>query len=302
MQVLKVGRRTIEITNTSKEMFPKDHITKGDVIDYYSRIADIMVPHMKNRPITMQRFPNGIGDEGFYQKDSSDYFPSWIKTVSVKRQTEGSVNYVLCNDAATLVYLANQLCLTPHLWLSKKDKLDYPDRMIFDLDAAKKDFAAVRKTAFMLKDILEELDLVPFVMTTGSRGLHVVVPLKRQHHFDEVRAFAREIAQQLVDAHPRMLTLEVRKEKRRERIFLDILRNAFAQTGVAPYAIRAKPGAPIATPITWQELKSPTMHAQRYTIKTIFRRLSRSADPWRDIDTHARSISGGRKKLVKLVP
>jgi bifunctional non-homologous end joining protein LigD len=302
MQVLKVGRRTIEITNSAKEMFPKDHITKEDIIDYYMRVADIMVPHMKNRPLTMQRFPNGIRDEGFYQKDISDYFPSWIKTVSVKRQTEGSVRYVLCNDAATLMYLANQLCLTPHLWLSKADKLDYPDRMIFDLDAAKKDFPSVRKTAFLLKDILEQLDLVPFVMTTGSRGLHVVVPIKRKESFDEVRVFAREIAQRLVDAHPRMLTLEMRKEKRRGRIFLDILRNAFGQTGVAPYAIRAKPGAPIATPITWQELKSPTMHAQRYTIKTIFRRLSRSVDPWEDIDTHARSISYARKKLGKLVP
>lgn len=309
MQMLKIGRHTVQITNSSKVLFPKDHITKEDIIQYYFDIADKMLPHMKKRPITMQRFPDGIRDQGFYQKDISDYFPAWIKYVSVKKQEDGIVRYALCNDKATLIYLANQLCLTPHLWLSKADKLEYPDRMIFDLDPASKkvastpkDFASVKKTAFLLKDILEKLGLVPFVMTTGSRGVHVVVPLKRQHDFDEVRAFAREIAQLLVDAYPRMLTLEVRKEKRRGRIFLDILRNAFGQTGVAPYAVRAKPGAPIATPITWQELRSPTMHAQRYTVKTIFRRLSRRADPWKEIDKHAQSLVRARKKLSDVVP
>lgn len=301
MQIVKVGRRAVQIANLSKELFPKAHITKGDLIEYYLRVADIMVPHIKNRPITMQRFPQGIADEGFYQKDISDYFPSWIKYILVKKKEGGTVRYALCNDAATLIYLANQLCITPHVWLSKQDKINYPDRMIFDLDPSKKGFDAVKKTALLLKDVLEELGLVPFVMTTGSRGLHVVVPLKRTHTFDEVRAFAREIAQLLVNEYPRMLTLEMRKEKRRGHIFLDILRNAFGQTGVAPYAVRAKPGAPIATPITWQELKKSDMKSQRYTIQTIFRRLSRTGDPWKDIDKYARSLKGAQKKLDQLL-
>jgi len=309
MQLLKVGRHTIQITNDSKIIFPKERITKGEVVDYYARIAKHMVPYMKNRPIAMQRFPEGIGKEGFFQKDISNYFPSWIKYVRVKKKEGGVVRYVLCNDAATLVYLANQLCLTPHLWLSKADKLEYPDRIIFDLDpasksatVAKKDFDAIKKVAFLLKDLLEQLGLVPFVMTTGSRGVHVVVPLKRLYDFDEVREFAREIAQYLVNQHPKALTLEMRKDKRRGRIFIDFLRNAFGATGVAPYAIRAKPGAPVATPITWKELQTPTMNSQRYTIKTIFKALARRADPWKEIDKHAQSLARARKKLNALVP
>ena len=173
--------------------------------------------------------------------------------------------------------------------------------MIFDLDAAFKDFASVKKTAFILKNVFEELGLVPFVMTTGSRGLHVVVPLKQQDTFDEVRTFARDVAQYLVNEHPDMLTLEMHKEKRKNRIFLDILRNAFGQTGVAPYAVRALPGAPVATPITWQELQKSITNAQRYTIKNMFRRLGRRDDPWKEFDAHAQSLKSARKKLSVLI-
>lgn len=307
MPSLKVGSHTVTLTNLEKILFPKARITKADIIDYYKRIAKVMVPHMKQHPISMQRFPNGIRDKGFYQKNIADYFPSWIKYVPIKKKEDGVVRYALCNDAATLLYLANQLCLTPHLWLSKADKLDYPDRMIFDFDPASKranptakEFAPVKRAAFWLKDLLEDLGLTPFVMTTGSRGVHVVVPLKRTYTFDEVREFAREVAQILVDEHPRELTLEVRKAKRKGRIFVDILRNAFGQTGVAPYAVRAKQDAPVAAPITWQELRSSAMHAQRFTIKTIFKRLSQRADPWKNIDAHAQSLAGARKKLSAL--
>jgi len=173
--------------------------------------------------------------------------------------------------------------------------------MIFDLDAAFKDFASVKKTAFILKNVFEELGLVPFVMTTGSRGLHVVVPLKQQDTFDEVRTFARDVAQYLVNEHPDMLTLEMHKENRKNRIFLDILRNAFGQTGVAPYAVRALPGAPVATPITWQELQKSITNAQRYTINNMFRRLGRRDDPWKEFDAHAQSLKSARKKLSVLI-
>ena len=304
MPVLKVGRRSIELTNIDKILFPKEKITKGDMLDYYERIAKYMVPHMKNRPLAMQRFPDGIRDKGFFQKNISDYFPSWIPYIPIKKQEDGVVRYAICNDAATLIYLANQLCLTPHLWLSKVSDVNTPDRMIFDFDPASKsmisnpkNFAPIKQVAFLMKDLLDELGLTSYVMTTGSRGVHVVVPLKRKYTFDDVRAFAREIAQVLVDENPKILTLEVRKEKRRGRIFVDFLRNAFGQTAVAPYAIRAKPGAPIAVPITWQELRSTGMHAQRFTIKNIMKRLSVKKDPWHDIDKHPQSLATARKKL-----
>lgn len=307
MPVLKIGRHSVEVSNLKKILFPKDKISKGDILDYYERVAKYMIPHMKKRPITMQRFPDGIDHEGFYQKNIANYFPKWIDYIPIKKQEDGVVKYAICNDAATLMYLANQLCLTFHLWLSKVDDVNAPDRLIFDFDpssksviSSPKNFVGIKKAALLMKDLLDELGLTSYVMTTGSRGVHVVVPLKRKYDFDEVRAFAREIAQFLVDENPKLLTLEVRKGKRRGRIFVDYLRNAFGQTAVAPYAVRAKSGAPVATPITWQELRSAGMHAQRFTIKNIFKRLSTKKDPWHDIDKHAQTLVAARKKLHAL--
>lgn len=308
MPILKIGRRSIEVSNLAKILFPKDKITKGDIIEYYQRVAKYMIPHMKNRPITMQRFPDGIRDEGFYQKNISDYFPKWIDYIPIKKQEDGVVKYALCNDAATLVYLANQLCITPHLWLSRVDDVNRPDHLIFDLDpsskrtiSSPKNFVSVKKAALLLKNLLDEIGLISYPMLTGSRGVHVVVPLKRKYDFDEVRAFAKEVAQLLVEANPRLLTIEVRKEKRRGRIFVDYLRNSFGQTAVAPYAVRPKQGAPVATPITWQELRSAGMHAQRFNVKNIFKRLSIKKDPWKDINKHAQLLAVARKKLDAMI-
>ncbi|MFI5333445.1 MAG: non-homologous end-joining DNA ligase, partial [Candidatus Babeliales bacterium] len=258
-------------------------------------------PHMlsliKNRPLMMQRFPSGIEHEGFYQKNAGDYFPSWIKTVRVAKEG-GSLDQVICNDAATLVYLANQACITLHAWLSRYDKLDYPDRMIFDLDPSKHDFKVIRSIALEFKTVLEELGATPFVMTTGSRGMHVVVPLNRVATFEESRACAKDIARLMVQRDPKKLTIEIRKSERGGRVLIDYFRNAYAQTGVAPYSIRAKPGAPIATPLWWDEVKSSTLaSSQKYTLKNIYTRLKKSDDPWSDINDHAVSV----KKLQKAV-
>ena len=189
MGTRKVGARTIETTHEDKILFPPD-IPKQALIDYYQNIAPLMLPHIKNRLVTMLRYPSGIDGEGFYQKDAGDYFPAWIKTHPVKKQGGGSTNYVVCANAATLVYLANQGVITPHVWLSRLPKLDYPDRMIIDLDPSGDDFTLVRTTALKLREILEELELPSFAMTTGSRGIHVMVPLKKAESFDEVAAFA----------------------------------------------------------------------------------------------------------------
>jgi len=297
---LKVGNRTVAITHGDKIIFPRAKIQKYELIEYYYNIADVMLPYMKNHCISMHRFVDGISKPGFYQKNAGDYFPSWIKTKAIEKQDDGIVNYVVCNDAATLVYLANQLCLTLHIWLSKIDKLNFPDRMIFDLDPSVKGFAPIRTAARHLKKLLEdELGLTSFIMTTGSRGVHVVVPLDRKSDFDFVKDFSRDVAQLLAAQHPQTLTVELRKAKRGKRIFIDYLRNAFAQTGVAPYSVRAKPGAPVATPIEWSELGKVT--ADKFTIKTIFKRLSKKKDPWKNIDKHARSLKRARKKLDALL-
>lgn len=300
MYELKVGRRIVTITHPDNIIFPKSGITKCQLIEYYDNISDFMLLHMKNRPLTMQRFVNGIGKEGFYQKNAARYFPAWIKTKAIAKKEDGTVNYVVCNDTATLIYLVNQLAITLHLWLSRVDKLNYPDKMIFDMDPSVKGFAAVRTAARQIRTVLEDkIGLCTFLMTTGSRGVHVVVPLNRKDDFDVVREFARNVADLLAARYPKTLTTEIRKAKRKKRVFIDYLRNAFAQTSVAPYSVRAKLGAPVATPIEWAELGR--VLPDKFTIKNIFRRLSRKECPWHNFGKHPCSLKRARKLLDELL-
>jgi bifunctional non-homologous end joining protein LigD len=301
-KTIKIGSRTIAVSNLDKPFFPEIGLTKGDLIDYYQRIAEIMLPHIVGHPLSLHRFPDGIAGEGFYQKEVPDYFPDWIGRVSVTvKETQQDQLQVVCENAETLIYLVNQACLTPHRWLSRVDKLNHPDKLIFDLDPPDHDFEPVRATARSLRAILQEIGLAPFVMTTGSRGLHVVVPLDRSADFDTVRAFARDLADTLAGRQPEQLTTAIRKDKRNGRIFLDYLRNAYGQTSVTPYAVRPKHGAPVATPLDWDELAASSLHAQLYTVRNIFRRLGQKADPWRGIDEHARSLDEPRRRLDDLV-
>jgi bifunctional non-homologous end joining protein LigD len=297
---IKVGKEIIDISNPEKLLFPKAKLTKQDFVEYYQKIAPTMLPYLKNRPITMHRFPDGINGEQFYQKDAPDYFPDFIPLQPVEKSGGGIVHYAMANSQAALVYLANFVCV-PHIWLSKVPKLNYADRMIFDLDPSPgATFSLVKWTAKELKNVLDELELPALVMTTGSRGLHVVVPLKQLDLFDDVRAFAKEIAQHLVNEYPKKLTLKMSKNERGKKIFLDILRNSWSATSVAPYGVRAKEGAPVATPLKWSELASLSS-SQKYTIKNIFQRLSRMKDPWKDINKHATSIKQAQKKLKALM-
>lgn len=297
MREIKIGRHTISLSNEDRIYFPKSKLTKGDLIEYYAKIADTMLPYMKNRPLTMHRFPEGIKGEDFYQKDAPDYFPKWIKREPIKKESGEKVHYVVCNNAATLVYIANQGCITPHLFLSKIDKLNYPDRLIFDLDPTDNDFKKVQHAAKLVKNLLQELGFEPFVMTTGSRGLHVWVSLRRVHTFDEVKKFAHTFAQTIVERDPKLCTTEIRKEKRGNKVFIDWLRNAFGQTGVAPYAVRAKPGAPVATPITWDAAFEANMSPQKYTIQNIFSALKKRKDPWQNFGKQSFSL----KKKIQLL-
>ena len=233
-----------------------------------------MVPFMQERPLTMLRFPDGITGKSFYHKDMPDYFPDWIDSVTVPKHEGGTTKYVVCNNAETVVYMASQACITPHLWLSRVSALNYPDKLVFDLDpATEHDFGLVKRVAKQLYKVLESMKISSHVMTTGSRGLHVIVPLTQQEDFDTVRAHAKTIAQLVVDQDPEHVTLEARKEKRGNRLLIDIMRNGFGQTAVAPYAVRARPHAPVATPLEWDELDNPHLRSDLYTIKTIFKRV-----------------------------
>jgi bifunctional non-homologous end joining protein LigD len=282
--------KEVQWTHVDKILFPKSKITKEKILLYYEKIAPLMLPLMQDRPVSMLRYPDGINGEGFYQKNVSEYFPKWIETVKIARKGEKDINMLLCNNKETLLYIANQGCLTPHLWLSRKDKLDYPDRLIFDFDPpSAKAFPKVMQAAKEMRSILEDVGLTPFVMTTGSRGLHIIVPIKREHPFEKVRAFAKKTAEFLVSKDPESYTTEVRLNKRKGRIFIDYLRNAYAQTAVAPYAVRAIEGAPVAAPLDWSEVKKELL-PQKFTIENIVQRATKK-NPWKNLEKSAKKLN-----------
>lgn len=277
----------VEVTNRDKVMYPRDGLTKGDVIGYYAGIAEHILPHIRGRPVSMLRYPNGIDGESFFQKNVSERFPSWFRTVRVKKK-DGEVEHAVCEKKADLAYLANLACLTPHVWLSRMGSLERPDRMVLDMDPSDNDFEAVKDAARAAANELRALGLVPFVMTTGSRGLHVTVPLDRSSTFDEVLSLAKLVASRMVDADERF-TVERSKAARNGRLLVDVFRNAYAQTAVPPYALRARDGAPVAAPLEWKELDSPDLTSRKYDIRSIRDRLETKGDPWKDIDRYAGS-------------
>lgn len=298
---MRVGKHTIDISNRDKVFYPEDDITKDDVIDYYNKVADRLLPYLKDRPLSLQRFPDGIKKDGFYQKEASDYFPEWIKTEEVEKKEDGTINQVVCNSKATLIYLANQGTVSFHPWLSRILDLNKPDKLVFDLDPPKDNFEIVIKGAKALRTLLEdELDLNTFLMTTGSEGMHVVCPIKATLDFEEVRLFTKAVAEFLTNENPDSFTTEVRKNKRNDRLFLDYLRNAYAQTSILPYSLRAIKGAPIATPLSWDEINKKDLTSQSYHIKNIFRRLSQKENPWNQFRNKATKLEKSINKLNAL--
>ena len=287
----------VEITKPGKRLFP-DGTTKADLAGYYEAVADVMLPHIHDRPLNLERYPDGVGGHKIFQQHMPDHFPGWIASATVAAR-DGEVRHVVADDADTLVYLANQGAIALHAWLSRADRVERPDRLIFDLDPASGDDpAGVRRAAREFGDLLRELGLEPFVMATGSKGFHVVVPLQRRHGFDDVRAFARDVARVAVERDPRRLTMEQRKAKRGGRIFVDILRNGYAHTAVAPYSVRARPSPTVAVPLDWDELGRA--RPDGWTIKTLPRRLDkRGDDPWARIGSAAQSLGAARRALEK---
>lgn len=298
----RYGRLGFESSNEDKVLFPGCGLTKGDLIDYYERIAEVMLPHLREHPLVLQRFPDGIDDDGFYQKQVGSHFPDWISTVHVEVRGSGDgekQELVVCDRKATLAYLGDQACITLHPWLSRTDALDRPDLLVVDLDPPGQDFAAVRAAARRVRGLFEDLELPCYAKLTGSKGLHVVVPLDRSAGFDEVREFARAAMEVLAARHPDALTTAHRKDKRRGRLYLDVARNAYGQTAVAPYAVRPLPEAPVAVPVAWKEVEAG-LGARDYTVRNVFRRLSQREDPWASLRRRARSLDPARERLRRL--
>jgi bifunctional non-homologous end joining protein LigD len=287
---VKAGRRTVAISHPDKLMFPKAKVTKLELAEHYARVAPAMVPLVRDRPVSMDSYPGGIERDGYLIKTAPKHFPDWVKRATVRKRG-GTVTHALANNPETLVYLANQNCITPHIWLSRVDKPEQPDRVIFDLDPHEGGtFADCRAAARDLGELLRDRGLATFAMVTGSQGLHVVTPIRRGPRFPEVFQWAKALGQELADANPGKLTLEFLKENRGGRIYVDVRRNAYAQHAVAPYSVRPKEHAPVAMPIHWDELSDRKLKSQSWTVRTAPGRLESDGDPWEDIARAARKL------------
>lgn len=286
---MRAGRHTVVVGNAGKEIFGAGGVTKGELAGYYRAVAPAMLPHIRGRPLAVQRFPHGITDPGggLYVKNRPVHAPQWVDSVRVPRRHEGPpTDMIVCDDSATLVWLADQAAITLHPWLSRAGHLDRPDRLIIDLDPAEDDFRAVCRTAHDVREVLDGLGLATFVMTTGSRGLHVVSPIRPEIEADDARRFARIVAELTVRRRPEDLTTQLRKDRRHGRIFIDYLRNGHAQLAVAPYSVRPLPDAPVAVPVAWEELDG-IMSARQWTVRNLGDRAGH--DPWAGMARHARS-------------
>ena len=282
--------RDVRLTHPEKLIWPEDGITKADLAAYFRDVAPAMLPHVRDRPLSLQRFRDGTGKPGFFQKEIPKGAPEWVKTVRVGKRG-GTVLHALAQDADTLVWLAQINCVTPHVFPRRADKLDRPDRLVIDLDPSTDDFGAVRKAALQTGDALRERGVEPFAMVTGSRGVHVVVPLKRTRDVHDVLAWSRAFAEELAAAHEDALTTEFHKENRGDRIYVDVARNGPAQTVVPPYAPRPRPGAPVATPLRWEELEDDALRPDGWGVPTVLERLDAlGGDPWAAIGKSARVL------------
>jgi bifunctional non-homologous end joining protein LigD len=292
---------TVQLSHLDKLFFPDDGITKGDLVSYYREMAPHILGYLRDRPLVLERYPDGITGQRIVQKNAGKHFPDWVRRTEVGKQG-GAVCHVVADRPDTLVYLANQGTIEFHIFLSRVTALDRPDQLVFDLDPPSGDrFDDVRRHALHLRGLLEdELGLTTYVKTTGGKGLHVHVPLRPEEDFDAVRGFARDVASLLAGRYPDELTLEQRKEQRGQRLYLDIMRNAYAQTVVAPYTVRARPGATVATPVEWSEVADGGLRPQQFTLRSIAARLERSADPWAAIARHRRGLGAARRRLAAL--
>ena len=276
------GGVPIQLSHLEKVFFPADGLRKGDLIDYYRLVATHMIPYLRDRPVVLARYPDGITGERILQKNVSRHFPDWIRRVEVARRGRGgAVCQVVCDKLATLLYLANQACIELHMLLSRVTALDQPDQLVFDLDPpAAEDFDVARRCALDLRRLLEDdLRLTAYVKTTGGKGLHVHVPLRADEGFDPVREFARDVAELLVRDDPDHRTLQQRVDERGDRLYLDVQRNGYAQMAVAPFSVRARPGAPVAAPLHWAEVEDAQLNPRWFTMRTIGDRLANTPTP-----------------------
>jgi DNA ligase D len=278
-------KKHTELTHLDKIYWPDDKITKGDLLEYYSKIAPYILPYLKNRPLSLRRQPNGIDEPGFFQKDAGDHVPDWIKTVEIHAESTGKmVNYFVCNDLESLLYIANLGCIEMNPWNSTVNKLDNPDYIVMDIDPSDKNtFDEVIEVALVIKDIIDQTGMVGYCKTSGSSGLHIYIPFNKKYTYDESRDFAEIMASMVTEKLPGLTTLERSLSKRKKnQIYVDYLQNRIGQTLASAYSVRPKPGATVSAPLEWDEVK-PGLTPQDFNIKNIFKRLEEKGDLFKGV-------------------
>lgn len=274
--------RTVQVTHPDRVMYPDVGLTKGELIEYHERIAPTMLPHVAGRPVAMKRYPDGIDGEGFFQKAAPEHLPDWVRRVDVPKREGGTLPHVVVEEEATLLELVQFGVVELHPWLSQADDLERPDRIVIDLDPDEGDLDGARLATRAAREVFEEIGLDPRVMTSGSKGYHVVVTIDPAATYEFVRDLAHDVARLIATRHPERTTVAHRVADRGGRVFIDWLRNGYGQTSVVPYGVRARPGAPVATPLDWDELGSVDPGDHR--VDNLFRRLGQRDDPWASID------------------
>ncbi|MCD6055134.1 MAG: ATP-dependent ligase clustered with Ku protein LigD [Gammaproteobacteria bacterium] len=287
MKSVTADKHRIKVSHPDKLLFPQDRITKSDLISYYKEISPYLIPFLKDRPLTIQRFPDGIEEEGFFQQHAFAYFPTWFPTIKLPKKEGDVMEHMLCQDVGSLLYLVNQGMITPHRWLSTIQQPNLASLLVVDIDPPPNQFHLARKGAKKINTLFKKKNLTSFIMTSGSQGLHIVIPIKPELSFDECRAYVKNTIQPLVKDEPEHFTLEIRKEHRGDRVYLDIMRNTYGHTAVAPYAVRAIPGAPIAAPLEWDEVDDDELYSQKYTVKNIPYRLKCLSELWENFNQSA---------------
>ena len=288
------------ITHPEKVLFPKEGsepaITKGELAAYYESVAKIMIPHIRSRPVTMERYPAGIKAQGFIQKDVSKGFPAWLERVEVPKKG-GTVHHPIIQDTRSLLWVTNQNSITPHVWTSRAPELYKPDILVVDLDPAEEEVEVLRSAALAVRELLDEIGLPSWVKTSGSKGFHIVVPLDGKSGFDEVGGFAQGLGAVLVRRDPAHLTQEFHKADRGGRILVDTARNRYGATFAAAYAVRARPGAPVSAPCTWEEIERGDVAPRTFTLRTMEQRVRETGDLWKDMRRRRRSL---RQPIARL--
>lgn len=274
----------IDITHPDKILYKKLKLSKIDVAKYYEFIAPFMLPHIKNRPLSLKQYPEGIEKAGFFHKHKADFYPDFLPVFEINmHKTHTTMQMTGTNKAKDLVYLAGQNAIEFHIPTSNIKHIEKPDQIILDLDPSDNDFEKVRVLALLAKEIIEEQNMDCFVKTTGNRGLHIHIPINSKLTYEKIKPISKELAQHIQEQAPELATTEIRKNKRGKNVFIDYLRNDYAMTAIAPYSLRANVNAGIATPISWEELKQGEIHAQSFTILNIKKRIEKDGCAWKRI-------------------